>query len=52
MEWGEGITEAEFDLKKWYDKALTRGDGWFYLLITDANGKYAVTKAYTPKALK
>lgn len=51
MEWGEGITEAEFDLKNWYDKALTRGDGWFYLLITDASGKYAVTKAYTPKDL-
>ena len=49
--WGEIVTEAEFNLKQWYDKAVERGDGWFYLLVTDENGKCAVTRAYTPADL-
>ena len=51
MVWGDGITEAEFDLTKWHEKNKTLAAGWFYLLITDANGKYAVTKTYTTEDL-
>ena len=50
LAWGEGITEAEFDLRIWYDNAKERG-GWFYLLITAADGTYAVTKAYKQEDL-
>lgn len=50
LAWGEGITEAEFNLRIWYDNAKERG-GWFYLLITAADGTYAVTKAYRPEDL-
>ena len=50
LAWGEGITEAEFDLRIWYDNAKERG-GWFYLLITAADGTYAVTKAYRQEDL-
>ena len=46
MEWGENLTQAEFNLQKWYEIAKERGDGWFYLVITAADGTYAVTKAY------
>ena len=51
MVWGDGITEAEFDLTKWHEMNKTLAGGWFYLLITDANGKYAVTKTYTTEDL-
>ena len=45
------ITEAEFDLTKWY--ALSKEDpgAWFNLLITAADGTYAVTRAYRPEEL-
>ena len=49
---GEGITEAEFNIKKWCDLSQDPGNEWFYLLITDDKGKIAVTKAYTLADLK
>lgn len=51
MAWGDGITEAEFDLTKWYALCKEDPNAWFYLLITAADGTYAVTKAYRPEDL-
>ena len=46
MRLGEGLTEAEFDMKKWHELSADDPDGWFYLIVTAADGTYAVTRAY------
>ena len=51
LEWGEGITEAEFPLGKWCEYCKDEPNAWFYLIITAADGTYAVTKAYSVKDL-
>ena len=51
LEWGEGITEAEFPMGKWCEYCKDEPNAWFYLIITAADGTYAVTKAYSVKDL-
>lgn len=51
MVWGEGVTEAEFPLAKWCEMRKDEPNTWFYLIITAADGTYAVTKAYCVKDL-
>ena len=51
MDWGENLTEAEFDLSQWQEASIDDPTAWFYLLITAADGTYAVTRAYTPADL-
>ena len=45
---GEAVTEAQFDMTKWLE--LSREDplAWFQLIVTAADGTYAVTRAYRP----
>ena len=52
MAWGEGITEAEFPMGKWCEYCKDEPNAWFYLIITAADGTYAVTKAYSAKDLQ
>lgn len=51
MAWGDGITEAEFPMGKWYEMSKDDPKAWFYLKITATDGSYAVTKAYKPEDL-
>jgi len=46
--WGEGITEAEFEMRRWYEFSADEPNAWFYLIVTAADGTYAVTRAYRP----
>ena len=43
---GEGITEAEFDLRVLMEKSAGDPDAFFRLTVTAPDGKYAVTRAY------
>jgi hypothetical protein len=43
---GESLTEAEFDLSVFYEKADGDPDLWIAVTVTDAAGKYATTRAY------
>lgn len=51
MVWGEGVTEAEFDLRKWMALSQDDPDAWFYVVVTAADSTYAVTRAFRPKEL-
>ena len=51
MRLGEGLTEAEFDMKKWYELSADDPNGWFYVIVDAADGTYAVTRAYRPSEL-
>lgn len=51
MDWGEGLTEAEFDLREWIELSQDDPDAWFYVVVTAADGTYAVTRAFRPKDL-
>lgn len=45
-----GLTEATFDIAKWR-KASQGKNAFLRLVVTDATGKYAVTRAYWPEEL-
>ena len=45
--WGDAVTEGEFDLRLWRQRTQNDPNAWFYLKVTDAQGNYAVTRAYT-----
>jgi len=49
--YGNGVTEAEFNLTRWME--LSREDplAWFQIIVTAADGTYAVTRAYRPGEL-
>lgn len=51
MVWGEGVTEAEFNLRKWIELSQDDPDAWFYVIVNAADGTYAVTRAFRPKEL-
>lgn len=43
---GEALTEAEFDLSPWQRKSEGDPNAFFRLIVTAADGTYAVTRAY------
>ena len=51
MVWGVGVTEGEFPMKRWYELSKNDPDAWFYVIVENDDGTYAVSKAYTPADL-
>lgn len=43
---GESLTEADFDMTKWLQLCEDENVAFFRLIVTDATGRYAVTRAY------
>ncbi len=43
---GKPLTEAEFDLSKWFDMGSTEENTYIRLTVTAPDGTYAVTRAY------
>ena len=48
----ETLTEAEVKLEKFFEKYGTDPDGFVRIIVTDAKGDYAVTRAYWMDELK
>lgn len=46
LAFGKDLTEAEFNLRKWLEISANDPNAWFYLIVTAADGSYAVTRAY------
>lgn len=42
----EPLTEVSFPMKGWLQKAQNKGSGFFRVIVTAADGSYAVTRAY------
>ena len=40
------VTEAQFDLSPFFEKAKGDEDLWLSITVTDPEGKYATTRAY------
>ena len=51
QDWGEDLTEAAFDMRQWLNDSADDPNARFFLIITDAQGKYAVTRSYSPADL-
>lgn len=43
---GESVTEAEFDMTKWLKRSAGKENAFLRLILTAADGRYAVTRAY------
>lgn len=44
--YGEALTGAEFDLTGWLEKSRENANAWIQVMVTAADGTYAVTRAY------
>ena len=51
MIWGDGVTEGEFPMKQWYERSKDDPEAWFYVIVENTDGTYAVSKAFTPADL-
>lgn len=45
------LTQAQFDIGPWRQHHSTRPHAFLRLIVTDARGNYAVTRAYLPQEL-
>jgi len=50
--YGAGVRSAEFDLARWMELSREDPSAWFQIIVTAADGSYAVTRAYRPGELE